>query len=99
MRNRYFFEIAYNGTSFHGWQKQPKEMSVQEEIEDALIKLNSNNPVVIYGCGRTDTGVHANHFIFHVELQDSFNFSNIIFFKIITIFNICLFIFFDFSYI
>ncbi len=79
MRNRYFFEIAYNGTSFHGWQKQPKEISVQEEIEDALIKLNSNNPVVIYGCGRTDTGVHANHFIFHVELQDSFNFQNLVF--------------------
>ena len=79
MVNRYFFEIAYNGTCFHGWQKQPNEISIQEEIENALSKLNSNIPVVIYGCGRTDTGVHAKHFIFHVELQDSFNLKNLVF--------------------
>ena len=66
MFRRFFFEIAYNGTFYHGWQRQTNEISVQEDVEKAFTKLNSNNLVPIVGCGRTDTGVHANHFIFHV---------------------------------
>lgn len=79
MLQRYFFEIAYNGTSFHGWQRQPKEISVQEEIESAFTKLNSNHQISIVGCGRTDTGVHAKHYVFHVELEEKFNLDNIVF--------------------
>ena len=79
MLQRYFFEIAYNGTSFHGWQRQPNEISVQQEIETAFTKLNSNCQVSIVGCGRTDTGVHAKHYIFHVELEEHFNLENIVF--------------------
>ena len=79
MLQRYFFEIAYNGTSFHGWQRQPKEISVQEEIESAFTKLNSNHHISIVGCGRTDTGVHAKHYVFHVELEEGFNLENIVF--------------------
>ena len=79
MFRRFFFEIAYNGTFYHGWQRQTNEISVQEDVEKAFTKLNSNNLVPIVGCGRTDTGVHANHFIFHVELNDKFNLENIVF--------------------
>ena len=66
---RYFFEISYNGTDYYGWQRQPKQISVQEEIEDTLTKIYSNTPQSILGCGRTDAGVHAKHFIFHSDLE------------------------------
>lgn len=66
---RYFFEIAYDGGAFFGWQIQPKQVSVQETIEQALTKLNSRQPVAIVGCGRTDTGVHASSYIFHADLD------------------------------
>ena len=67
---RYFFEISYRGTDFFGWQRQPREISIQEEIENALSKINSNRPISVLGCGRTDTGVHAKQFFFHVELGE-----------------------------
>jgi len=65
---RYFIELSYNGADFHGWQIQPNAHSVQEEIESKLSRLQSNNPVKVVGCGRTDTGVHAHHYILHVDL-------------------------------
>lgn len=65
---RYFIELSYDGTDFFGWQKQPKDISVQEVIEAQLSKLHSNNPVPVVGCGRTDTGVHAHHYILHVDI-------------------------------
>lgn len=68
---RYFFEISYDGGAFFGWQIQPNQVSVQETIEKVLTKLNSQNPVSIIGCGRTDTGVHAESYIFHTDLENS----------------------------
>jgi tRNA pseudouridine38-40 synthase len=65
---RYFIELAYNGEDYYGWQRQPRQISVQEVIEDCLTKLNSNTEIKVLGCGRTDTGVHAHHFILHTEL-------------------------------
>jgi tRNA pseudouridine38-40 synthase len=50
--------ISYDGTDFSGWQRQPKQRSVQGEIEKALAKIHKH-PVDINGSGRTDTGVHA----------------------------------------
>lgn len=67
---RYFFEIAYDGTDFFGWQIQANQVSVQETIEQALSKLNSNEEIKILGCGRTDTGVHASSYIFHVDMNE-----------------------------
>jgi tRNA pseudouridine38-40 synthase len=66
---RYFFEISYNGRDYFGWQRQPKQISVQEEIESCLTKMNSNRSVEITGCGRTDTGVHAKQYFFHIDLE------------------------------
>jgi len=67
-QQRYFFELSYDGSSFFGWQKQPDKDSVQQAIETALSRLYSNNKISIVGCGRTDTGVHAKRYIFHVDL-------------------------------
>ncbi|MCA6078652.1 tRNA pseudouridine(38-40) synthase TruA [Fulvivirga sedimenti] len=64
---RYFFEIAYRGTKYHGWQRQKNAHTVQEEVENALVKLWPEAGAVV-GSGRTDTGVHCEQQYFHLDL-------------------------------
>ncbi len=70
---RFSIELAYNGSEFFGWQIQPKQISVQETIEKALSKLFDAKKIDIVGCGRTDTGVHAKHYIAHVDLPEKWD--------------------------
>lgn len=63
---RYFLTLAYNGTSFHGWQRQPNATSVQQALEEALSTLLRES-ITIVGAGRTDTGVHAKEMMAHFE--------------------------------
>ena len=71
---RYFAELAYNGTNYHGWQIQPNAITVQEVIEESLAKV-LREKVAVTGAGRTDTGVHASHFVLHFESEQIANFS------------------------
>lgn len=50
--------LAYDGTNFAGWQRQPKERTVQAELESALERI-TQQPVKCVASGRTDAGVHA----------------------------------------
>lgn len=50
--------IAYDGTDFCGWQRQPGQRTVQDEIEQVLRRV-VRHPLSIHGAGRTDSGVHA----------------------------------------
>lgn len=68
--NRYFFEISYLGSSYHGWQRQNGQISVQQCIEDSLSKFIHQKEIKIVGCGRTDTGVHAKNYYFHIDTQE-----------------------------
>lgn len=68
---RYFFEIGYSGTSYHGWQNQANAIGVQQVVEDALSKL-LREKISIVGSGRTDTGVHCVQQFFHVDIQKEF---------------------------
>ncbi len=52
-------EIAFDGTNYHGWQKQPNGITVQEVLEDRLSQLFGGIPVRVQGSSRTDAGVHA----------------------------------------
>lgn len=61
---RYFIEISYNGTSYHGWQTQPNALTIQECLDKAL-SIYFRQEVVTLGCGRTDAGVHATQFYAH----------------------------------
>ncbi|MCY2928988.1 MAG: hypothetical protein NTV86_05740 [Planctomycetota bacterium] len=51
--------IAYNGAGYHGWQRQAQGFdTVQEQIEKAATNV-VRHPVIVFGAGRTDAGVHA----------------------------------------
>ena len=64
---RYFLQLAFDGTPYRGWQRQPVAPSVQEEVERALrIALHAPDLFVV-GCGRTDTGVHATDYYLHFD--------------------------------
>jgi tRNA pseudouridine38-40 synthase len=77
--SRFFFEISYDGSPFFGWQRQPRQISVQGEIEEALSRLFSNQQIPIVGCGRTDTGVHAKRYFFHAELPEDIETNQLIY--------------------
>lgn len=77
---RYFMHISYDGTNYHGWQRQLNSHSVQEEIEAALRKLLRQERVVSVGCGRTDAGVHARTFYLHFNVSnDAINMDEVFF--------------------
>lgn len=66
---RFFIQLSYNGTNYHGWQIQPNATSVQETLTKALnVVLNEKN-IVIMGAGRTDTGVHASKMFAHFDYE------------------------------
>jgi tRNA pseudouridine38-40 synthase len=65
---RYFMELSFEGTKYHGWQVQPNARTVQETIESGLSILLKNQ-INLTGAGRTDTGVHALFFVAHFELD------------------------------
>lgn len=64
-------DIAYDGTNFQGWARQPDLRTVQGEIEDALaIILRRHQPIPqLVVAGRTDAGVHATAQVAHVDLN------------------------------
>lgn len=63
---KYFLQLSYLGTNYHGWQRQPKFKSVQETVEKTLSKVLGADTKV-HGCGRTDAGVHASHYFAHFK--------------------------------
>ena len=67
---RYFIQLAYNGSRYHGWQVQENAPSVQEAITNAL-QLICHTEINLVGCGRTDTGVHAREYYAHFELEEN----------------------------
>lgn len=68
MSNRYFIELSYRGTNYHGWQIQENAHSVQAELNKALSVLLKEDIITI-GAGRTDTGVHAKFFVAHFDTE------------------------------
>ncbi len=50
--------LSYDGTDFHGWQRQPDKKTIQSTLENSLAQITQKKISVI-GAGRTDAGVHA----------------------------------------
>jgi len=75
---RYFLEIAYKGTKYHGWQLQPNAISVQELINKALTTI-LRKPINIVGAGRTDAGVHAEQLFAHFDIDSIFKIDEVVY--------------------
>lgn len=56
--------IRYDGTNYHGWQRQKNGITIQQVIEDALSGLIGED-IRVTGCSRTDSGVHALEYVFN----------------------------------
>jgi tRNA pseudouridine38-40 synthase len=75
---RYALRIEFDGSQFCGWQEQRADMekkipSVQQTIQRALKKLlGTRKNFLVWGCGRTDSGVHAEEYVAHVDIPDEF---------------------------
>jgi tRNA pseudouridine38-40 synthase len=65
---RWKLTIEYDGTGFCGWQRQTHDISVQHVLEDAIRKF-SGEDASLHAAGRTDTGVHAEGQVAHVDLN------------------------------
>jgi len=65
---RYFIQLSYKGSNYHGWQIQNNSNTVQAELNKALSTILEER-VYCTGCGRTDTGVHAKEFFAHFDCE------------------------------
>lgn len=63
-------DIAYDGTNFRGWARQPGLRTVQGTLEDALARVLGGDPRLVVA-GRTDSGVHATGQVAHVDLDEA----------------------------
>jgi tRNA pseudouridine synthase A len=65
---RYFIEFSYNGKNYHGWQLQPKAITVQGVLQNALTTI-LREEISVIGAGRTDSGVHALQMFAHFDTE------------------------------
>ena len=63
-------DLAYDGTNYSGWAKQPDQRTIQEEIEKAL-STATQSPIESIVAGRTDAGVHATGQVIHVDVPEA----------------------------
>ena len=70
MSRRYKIVLDYDGTGYHGWQKQQGRdvRTIQGELEGILEKV-TGKVIPVTGCGRTDAGVHARGYVAHFDLD------------------------------
>jgi len=74
---RFFIELSYKGTNYHGWQVQPNANTIQAEINKALNTI-LNAKIEVMGAGRTDAGVHAKQMFAHFDYHSPFDVHQII---------------------
>ncbi len=70
---RYFMTFSYDGTAYSGYQKQPDKMTIQDELEKVLYKLNGDKAVSVCSSGRTDAGVHALNQKAHFDMDKEYD--------------------------
>ncbi len=66
-RQRIALCLQYDGSAFHGWQRQARHASVQETLEAAVAALDPDGPGRVVAAGRTDSGVHAAAQVVHFD--------------------------------
>lgn len=68
---RVMITFSYDGTNFHGFERQVGYRTIQEEIENVLRYINNDSSTTIVASGRTDKGVHAKNQTCHVDINVS----------------------------
>jgi tRNA pseudouridine38-40 synthase len=76
--SRFFIEIKYDGTNYHGWQIQDNAISVQEEINKTFSTILQEK-IEVVGAGRTDAGVHAQQLFAHFDIEKEFDIEKTLF--------------------
>ena len=66
---RYKLDLSYDGTNYHGWQVQKNTSNTVQHIVQENLNLILKESIEIIGCGRTDTGVSASHYIAHFDCK------------------------------
>ena len=66
---RFFIKFSFFGKHYHGWQIQPKALTVQQILQQALSTL-LREPIAVVGAGRTDSGVHAQEMYAHFDTNN-----------------------------
>jgi tRNA pseudouridine38-40 synthase len=66
---RWRLDIAYDGSRYNGWQRQPHAPTIQGAIEAVIHQITQRTDAELTGAGRTDTGVHARGQVAHVDLD------------------------------
>jgi tRNA pseudouridine38-40 synthase len=61
--------LQYEGSGFHGWQRQSRHRSVQQTLEETIAALDPHRPVQVVAAGRTDSGVHAAAQVVHFDVR------------------------------
>lgn len=74
---RFKLTLEYDGTSFCGWQRQAGLLTVQGTLENVFSDFMSE-PIIVWGSGRTDAGVHAKGQVAHVDISKNYTASEIL---------------------
>src|SRR6266481_1290690 len=65
--SRYFIQIQYNGTHYNGWQIQDNTPNTVQQVLEEKLSMILQEKIELSGCGRTDTGVHAENYFAHFD--------------------------------
>ncbi|MCD7774495.1 MAG: tRNA pseudouridine(38-40) synthase TruA [Clostridiales bacterium] len=63
-------KLSFDGAAYHGWQIQSNAVTVQGTVEEAVKKIFGSH-LTVYGCSRTDSGVHANEYFCNFKTENS----------------------------
>ncbi|MFK8039594.1 MAG: tRNA pseudouridine(38-40) synthase TruA [Crocinitomicaceae bacterium] len=66
---RYFIHLGFEGSVYDGWQRQKETQNTVQEVIEQVLSNIFKKKVSVYGCGRTDAGVHASQYVIQVDLD------------------------------
>jgi len=68
---RYFIHLGFDGSNYSGWQRQKNTRNTVQEAVERSLSLLFKKAVSVYGCGRTDAGVHASQYVIQINLDEA----------------------------